>query len=211
MYFFSLMGQRHEIFDFCFFFHEPVSPSPWVYHSGRFEFFRKLAVIFAALFDTGGKWKKSSIRKVLLILFGHLWDVELIYRYIFAFKFTLRSQQPDIVPIICRRYRGNNTSKTSGKICRWCRCYRWCTLTCEMWISPWIFVETVLRGYSWAGGETDSWKKQETKNLVKEIHCTVTCSVCFRFNCAWAVVSNRDEKVLIQTLFKNFGEKPAFL
>jgi hypothetical protein len=33
-------------------------------------------------------------------LFGHLWEVELTYRYIFAFKFTLKSQQqPDIVPI----------------------------------------------------------------------------------------------------------------
>ncbi len=29
----------------------------------------------------------------------HLWEVELTYRYIFAFKFTLRSQQPDIVPL----------------------------------------------------------------------------------------------------------------
>jgi hypothetical protein len=53
--------------------------------------------------DTSGKWKKSSIMKVLIILFGHLWEVELSYRYIFAFKFTLRSQQPDIVPIICHR------------------------------------------------------------------------------------------------------------
>jgi hypothetical protein len=43
-----------------------------------------------------GKWKKSSIINVLIILFGHLWEVELTYRYIFAFKFTLRSQQPDI-------------------------------------------------------------------------------------------------------------------
>ncbi len=30
----------------------------------------------------------------------HLWEVELTHRYIFAFKFTIRSQQPDIVPII---------------------------------------------------------------------------------------------------------------
>jgi hypothetical protein len=30
-------------------------------------------------------------------LFGHFWEVELTYRYIFAFKFTLRSQPPDIV------------------------------------------------------------------------------------------------------------------
>ncbi len=51
--------------------------------------------------DTGGKWKKSSIIKVLIILFGHLWEVMLTYRYIFGFKFNLRSQQPDIVAIIC--------------------------------------------------------------------------------------------------------------
>jgi hypothetical protein len=51
------------------------------------------------------KWKKSSIIKVLIILFGHLWEVDLTYRYIFAFKFTLRSQQPDIVPIMCHRWQ----------------------------------------------------------------------------------------------------------
>ncbi len=34
----NLKGRCHEIFDFCF-FHESVSPSPWVYHLGRFEFF----------------------------------------------------------------------------------------------------------------------------------------------------------------------------
>jgi hypothetical protein len=90
--------------------------------------------------DTGGEWKNSSIIKVLIILFGHLWEVELTYRYIFALKFTLRSQQPDSVPIICHWHGAidtggkfaagffdtggkfanviNNTSKTGGKICR---------------------------------------------------------------------------------------------
>jgi hypothetical protein len=29
--------------------------------------------------DTGGKWKKSSIRKIQIILFGHLWLVEETY------------------------------------------------------------------------------------------------------------------------------------
>jgi hypothetical protein len=29
--------------------------------------------------ETGGKWKKSSIRKMLIILFGHLWVVEETY------------------------------------------------------------------------------------------------------------------------------------
>jgi hypothetical protein len=53
--------------------------------------------------------KKSSIIKVLIILIGHFWEVELTYRYIFAFKFALRSQHPDIVPII------NNTSELVAK------------------------------------------------------------------------------------------------
>jgi hypothetical protein len=46
---------------------------------------------------TGGKWKKSSIIKVLIILFGHLWEEELTYRYIFAFKFTLRSELSSLI------------------------------------------------------------------------------------------------------------------
>jgi hypothetical protein len=43
--------------------------------------------------------EKIFNHKSLIILLGHLWEAELTYRYIFAFKFTLRSQQPDIVPI----------------------------------------------------------------------------------------------------------------
>ncbi len=90
------------------------------------------------------RWQmeKFSIIKALIILFGHLWEVELTYRYIFAFKFTLRCQQPDIVPIICHwccwhsiiATGINNTSETGGKIfcrfrwyrwqiCCWCGCY----------------------------------------------------------------------------------------
>ncbi len=141
-------------------------------------------------------------------LFGHLWEVELTWRYIFAFKFTLRSQQPDIVPFICHRchwqrwqicrwcrwYRRqiatglvdsggkfatgiNNTSETGGKICRrcrwdqWqirhrCRWYRWSTLTCEYLHEFLKKFKAVLMGYSGAGGETDSWKKPEAKNIV---------------------------------------------
>ncbi len=40
--------------------------------------------------DTSGKWKKSSIRKILIILLGHLWIAEFTYIYIFALKFTLK-------------------------------------------------------------------------------------------------------------------------
>jgi hypothetical protein len=34
--------------------------------------------------------------KALIFLFGHLWEVELTYRYIFAFKFTLKSHLPPV-------------------------------------------------------------------------------------------------------------------
>ncbi len=157
-----LKGQCHEIFDFWFFC-ESVSPRPRSIPLGPFRIFSKIrgdicsSRCTTGVVDTGDKWKKSSIIKVLIILFGHLWEVELTYRYIFAFKFTLRSKQPDIAPIIChgcpwhlwqifRRclwYRWqiatgiidtgvndsggkfatgiNNTSQTSGKICRRCR------------------------------------------------------------------------------------------
>ncbi len=47
------------------------------------------------------RWQMEKIfnHKSLIILFGYLLEVELTNRCIFAFKFTLRSQQPDIVPI----------------------------------------------------------------------------------------------------------------
>jgi hypothetical protein len=36
--------------------------------------------------DNGGKWKKSSIRKIIIILFGHLWVVEFTYRQNFCLQ-----------------------------------------------------------------------------------------------------------------------------
>jgi hypothetical protein len=42
-------------------------PSPRDIRSSRFA---------TGVNDTGGKWKKSLIRKILIILFGHLWVVE---------------------------------------------------------------------------------------------------------------------------------------
>ncbi len=64
--------------------------------------------------DTGGKWKKPSSRKIFIILFGHLWVLELTYIYIFAFKFTLRCLQPDIDAIICHRCRWHRWQFATG-------------------------------------------------------------------------------------------------
>jgi hypothetical protein len=106
----SLKGQCHEIFDFWF-FRESVSPKPLSISLGPFRIFSKIrgdirsSTCTTGVVGIGGEWKKSSIRKILIILFGHLWVEELTYIKIFAFKFTLRSLQLDIVPIICRRYR----------------------------------------------------------------------------------------------------------
>ncbi len=63
-----LKGQCHEIFDFRI-FPESVSPRSLSIPLGHFKFFQKLAEAFAALGapPVSLKWKKSSIRKVLII------------------------------------------------------------------------------------------------------------------------------------------------
>jgi hypothetical protein len=60
--------------------------------------------------------EKSLIIKVFIFLFGHLWEVELTYRYIFAFKFTLRSQQPDIVPLLATGVIDTNSKFAAGVV-----------------------------------------------------------------------------------------------
>ncbi len=73
------------------------------------KLFRKFAKIFAAQgappMLTPVANKKSSIRKVFIILFEHehLWVVELTFGQFFSFKFTLRCKQSNIVPIIFRK------------------------------------------------------------------------------------------------------------
>jgi hypothetical protein len=69
-------------------------PKPLSIALGQLLIFSKIRGDFrssrcaAGVDDTGGIWKKSLIINVLIILFGHLWEVELTYRYIVAFKFT---------------------------------------------------------------------------------------------------------------------------
>jgi hypothetical protein len=58
--------------------HETVSPQPQSIPLRRFRIFSKIrGDIRSSRFATGdnntdGKWKRSSIRKILIILFGHL-------------------------------------------------------------------------------------------------------------------------------------------
>ncbi len=69
----QVKGTVSRDFLLLVFFMDQFPPSPRVFHKDRFEFFRKFAEIFAA------QWKKSSIRKILIILFGHLRVVEETY------------------------------------------------------------------------------------------------------------------------------------
>ncbi len=205
------MSSRHVLdpyrdsvtrFSTSVFFHESVSPKHLSIPLGLLRIFSKICGdIYSSrctigVVNTRGKWKKSSIIKVFIILFQHLWEVELTYRYIFTFKFTLRSQQPDNVPIvqICRRccwYRWqiatgvvdtggkfatciNNTSETGGKICRRCHWYRWqICRRCRWYRWCTLNISGNFRknskqpnGILWGWGETDSGKKPEAKKLL---------------------------------------------
>jgi hypothetical protein len=77
-------GSVTRFFAFGF-FHESVSPKPLIMPIGPFQIFLKIRGDLCSsrfptgVVDTGGKWQKSSSWRILIILFGHLWVVELIY------------------------------------------------------------------------------------------------------------------------------------
>jgi hypothetical protein len=81
----ALKGTASRDFLLLVLFMNQFPPSPRVFHYDRFEFFRKFAKIFAAQglppvsLTPVANGKKSSIRKILIILFGHLWAVEETY------------------------------------------------------------------------------------------------------------------------------------
>ncbi len=66
-------------------FHESVSPQPQSILLRPFRIFSKIrgdipsSRFATSVNNTGGKWKKSSIRKIVILLFGHLWKVEETY------------------------------------------------------------------------------------------------------------------------------------
>jgi hypothetical protein len=106
-----------------------------------------------SLAPCSGKWKKSSIIKVLLILFGHPCEVELIYRYIFAFKFFDTEGK-----------FAANVIDTSGNLP-------------PVLLIPMVHLDLRIsrifkkilngpNGILWGWGETDSCKKPEAKNLM---------------------------------------------
>jgi hypothetical protein len=64
------------------FFLESVSPKSLIIPLGSFRIFSKIrrdirsSGFATGVSDSGGKWKKPSSRKILIVLFGHLWVVK---------------------------------------------------------------------------------------------------------------------------------------
>ncbi len=69
----------------------------------------------------------------------------------------------DLPDLIIVGINNNNSSETGGKMCRRCRWYRWCTLTCEYLREFSKRFETVLQEYSGAGGKLIHQKNQKQK------------------------------------------------
>ncbi len=82
---YNLKGTVSRDFSTSGFFHGSVSPKPLSIPLRLFQIFSKIrgdirgSRYTTGVNNTGGKWKKSSRRKILTILFGHLWVVELTF------------------------------------------------------------------------------------------------------------------------------------
>jgi hypothetical protein len=99
-------------------FHESVSPQPQSISLRPFRIFSKIrgdirnSRFATGVNDTGGKWKKSSIRKILIILFGHLWVVEDIY---IQYKFLPSSSLSGVCSLILFQVFATGVNDTGGK------------------------------------------------------------------------------------------------
>ncbi len=84
-----------DFFSTSSFFHESVSPKPLSIPLRPFRIFFSSRCTTSVV-DTGGKWKKSSIRKICII--SYIWTPlgsGVVIQKIFFFKFILRCQQSD--------------------------------------------------------------------------------------------------------------------
>jgi hypothetical protein len=95
---------------------------------------------------------------------------------------------------ICRRYRNWWTGGKICRRCRWyrwqCRWYRWGTLNCEYLRKFSKKFETVLKGYSGAGGKLNSCRSQADEKMTEwsrksfippadPVHYSRYISVCY--------------------------------
>jgi len=79
----TVKRQCHAILDFSLFSKISVPKAPEYPTRAVSNFLRKFlrsSSCFTGVIETGGKWKKSSIKTVLNFLFGHLRVAEVTYR-----------------------------------------------------------------------------------------------------------------------------------
>ncbi len=164
-----LKGQCHEIFNFWFFSWISFPQAPEYTIRVVSNFFKNSQRYSQLKVHHRCRWHWWQMEKIFnhksfKYLFGHLWEVELTYRFIFAFKFTLRSQQPDIVPII-------------GHRCHWhrCRWYRCAPLTCKylrkfLKNSKQSFWDTLGLGGNWFMKKNRSKKSRDNVPLLLRLN-----------------------------------------
>ncbi len=149
-----LKGQCHEIFEFWFFSWISFPQAPEYTIWAVSNFFKNSWRYSQLKVHHRCRWHRWQIEKIFknikVILFGHRGEVELFYRYIFAFKLILRSQQPDIVPIICHRYQQLVANLPPVSLIP--------VVHLDLQISPRIFekIRNAPNGILWGRGETDS-------------------------------------------------------
>jgi hypothetical protein len=185
-----LKGQCHEILDFWFFswLSFPQAPEYTIRDVSNFSKIRgdiHVSRFTTGVVDTGGKWKIFNQKNFDLIVFAFKFTLRYLQPYIVPIvccwcRWYLWQFATSVVDTGGKFAAGivdsggkfatgiNNTSEIGGKICCRCRWYWWCTLTCEYLRKFSKTFETVLMGYSGAGGKLIHEKKLEAKILV---HC----------------------------------------
>ncbi len=154
-------------------------PSPWV-PLGQLEIFSKIRGYSQLKVHHRCCWRLWQMEKifnykVIIILFGQLWEVELTYRYIFAlqvyFKVSASWYCSHYLPQVSLTLVANFplVSTTLAKLVA-----KFITGVVDTGGAPWLAnisanfrkIRNGPDGILWSWGKTDSWKKPEAKNLV---------------------------------------------
>ncbi len=167
-------------FDFSFFSWISFCQAPEYTIRAVSIFLQKFAEMFGAqgtmpvsltLVATG---KNLSIRKVLIILFGHLWVVELTYTVdkFFTSSWFIMMQQSYNVPIICHRYQQHQRYRWQNLLPVACTSGKFATGVVDSSGAPWLenisasFRKFLKWPKCYFKGKMTHEKKPKAKNLV---------------------------------------------
>ncbi len=182
-------------FRLLVFFINQFPPRPWVYHKSRFKVVWQFTEIFSAQGSPPVSLTPVANEKIFSQknLVGTPLNSRVNMYINFCLQVHLRYLQPAAwyCSLVCHRSWTPvaifNFNSTKGNwwqnfppvllipvaICHRCRWYRWCTLTCEYLRKFSKKFETVLLGYSGAGGKLIHEKNQRQKSR----DCPFSCFV----------------------------------